>query len=177
MRISNFAATAAMVTATVAVAAGTAHGEPGAIRSAASDVGYSVAVGNDGQSITTQADNGVFSLADGAVLLRNNAGAEVGSIPLTYTATDGQSVSFAPQISADGRGLTLNTGTLPLHKVAGDCWAEVQRAAPGAAIGALIGFLVGWLFIIGWLFTTVIGAAIGLAVAGGPALADACLNR
>ncbi|CAM2760299.1 DUF2273 domain-containing protein [Skermania piniformis] len=169
----------ALVAATLGVATGTAHGESSlpAIQSAERGIDYSMSVADDGQSITTSVTNGSFTLNDGAVLLRNNAGAEVTAIPTRYTATDGQTVSFVPQISDNGGTLTMNTGTLPLRPVAGDCWYEVQRAAPGAAIGALIGFVVGVLFIFGWLFTTVIGAAIGLVVAGGPALADACLNR
>lgn len=177
MNIRRFTATAVMAIATVGIATGTAHGEAaGFTAPVVQGAGYEVAVQDAGRSITTTTAAGSFRLDGNVVSLTDAAGASIGKIPLVYQAA-GQTVAFTPAIASDGRTLTMSTDAQPTARtIAGTCWDEVQRAAPGAAVGALIGFLVGVFLIAGWLITTPIGAAIGLAVMGGPALGEACLG-
>ncbi|WP_068271931.1 hypothetical protein [Aldersonia kunmingensis] len=194
MKFSRITVTAAMAITAVAVATGTASADPApavpADSAAVTAPGY---LGNDhginyrtflndaGRAITTTIDAGMFTLAGDAVTLTDRFGAVVASIPLAYEFA-GHRVSVAPLIADAGRTLTVTpqvgTTDAALKNVdANWFFAELNRAAPGAAVGALIGGAIGLLgFIVGVIPGAIIGALVGLVVVGGQPLIDSAFS-
>ncbi|GAA5052773.1 hypothetical protein [Nocardia callitridis] len=198
MKYKKFAATAILAAAATGITAGTAYAEPvpappvaqqqsGAAQSVTGEdqgVEYALALADEGKSVVTSVTGGAFSLASDnqSVSLKNAEGATVTTIPLTATAK-GQQVPIAANISEDGTRVTLTPELAPTAAapstaefIGAQDWffAELQRASLGAAVGGLIGAAVGILFFgVGILPGAVLGAIIGLAVAGGPELLNA----
>ncbi|WP_327118258.1 DUF3482 domain-containing protein [Nocardia sp. NBC_01730] len=198
MKYKKFAATALLAVAATGVTAGTAYAAPVPAPPAAQDqattsptvtgadqgVGYALQLADAGKSVVTSVTNGVFSLDTDkqSVSLKNAAGETVTTVPLVATAK-GQQVQIAANIADEGRQLTLTPQVAPTANapvaaefIGAQEWffAELQRASLGAAVGGLIGAAIGILFFgVGILPGAVLGAIIGLAVAGGPELLNA----
>ncbi|MEU7629690.1 hypothetical protein AB0C34_06840 [Nocardia sp. NPDC049220] len=198
MRYKKFAATALMAVAATGVTAGTAYAAPTPAAPAAQDqaatsptvtgtdqgVGYLLQIADTGKSLVTSVTGGAFSLDSDqqSVSLKNSTGDTVTTIPLTATAK-GQPVQIAANIADEGKQLTLTPQVAPTANapvaaefVGAQEWffAELQRASLGAAVGGLIGAAIGILFFgVGILPGAVLGALVGLAVAGGPSLLNA----
>ncbi|WP_069162559.1 hypothetical protein [Nocardia altamirensis] len=198
MKYKKFAATALLAVAATGVTAGTAYAGPAPVPPAVQDqapavttvkgqdhgVEYALAIADAGKSLVTSVTGGAFSLdADKqSVTLKNVAGETVTTIPLTATAK-GQPVQIAAVIADDAKQLTLTPQVAPAANapaaaefIGAQEWffAELQRASLGAVVGGLIGAAVGLLFFgVGLIPGVVLGALIGLAVAGGPSLLNA----
>ncbi|MEU8895668.1 hypothetical protein [Nocardia sp. NPDC048505] len=142
-------------------------------------IGYSLDSHPEAGALVTTVTGGAFTLdaANSAVLLHDDAGATVATIPLSITA-DGKRFPLAASIAEDGHQLTLAATTPVLRREnfnsSMDWWNyELNRAAPCAGIGALIGAAVGILFvIIGIIPGAIIGAIIGEIQCGGQDLID-----
>ncbi|CAM4293992.1 DUF6861 domain-containing protein [Nocardia ninae] len=196
MKYKKFAATALLAIAATGVAAGTAYAAPvppavqdqataaQTVKGTDQGVSYALQLADAGKSVVTSVTGGAFSLAADkqSVTLTNAAGEAVTSIPLTATAK-GEQVEIAAAIADDAKQLTLTPKVAPSANapvaaefIGAQEWffAELQRASLGAAVGGLIGAAIGFLFFgVGILPGAVLGALIGLAVAGGPSLLNA----
>ncbi|WP_228542359.1 DUF6861 domain-containing protein [Nocardia sp. XZ_19_369] len=196
MKYKKFAATALLAIAATGVAAGTAYAAPvppavqdqttaaQSVKGTDQGVSYALQLADAGKSVVTSVTGGAFSLAADkqSVTLTNAAGEAVTTIPLTATAK-GEQVEIAAAIADDAKQLTLTPKVAPSANapvaaefIGAQEWffAELQRASLGAAVGGLIGAAIGFLFFgVGILPGAVLGALIGLAVAGGPSLLNA----
>ncbi|WP_234391073.1 DUF6861 domain-containing protein [Nocardia suismassiliense] len=196
MKYKKFAATALLAIAATGVAAGTAYAAPvppavqdqttaaQTVKGTDQGVSYALQLADAGKSVVTSVTGGAFSLAADkqSVTLTNAAGEAVTTIPLTATAK-GEQVEIAAAIADDAKQLTLTPKVAPSANapvaaefIGAQEWffAELQRASLGAAVGGLIGAAIGFLFFgVGILPGAVLGALIGLAVAGGPSLLNA----
>ncbi|MFI9404973.1 DUF6861 domain-containing protein [Nocardia sp. NPDC052316] len=196
MKYKKFAATALLAIAATGITAGTAYAAPvppavqdqttaaQPVKGTDQGVSYALQLADAGKSVVTSVTGGAFSLAADkqSVTLTNAAGEAVTTIPLTATAK-GEQVEIAAAIADDAKQLTLTPKVAPSANapvaaefIGAQEWffAELQRASLGAAVGGLIGAAIGFLFFgVGILPGAVLGALIGLAVAGGPSLLNA----
>lgn len=190
MRRIRLAATAVCALVAVGVGAGTVAAEPVSSPGHTIDsatlvhgnehgIGYTLRY-TEGESVRTTLDGGVFRVVEAGVVIEDEAGTVVTTLPLVFPARD-RLVTLEPIVEADGKSLTLRAIDEPFPgqdtRSAQERWhAEAERAAFGALIGAGIGLAIG-LFggIIGIPLFTAVGAAIGFFVVGGQPLIDAGL--
>src|SRR5699024_4217513 len=109
-------------------------------------------------------DAGAFSFVavDGAVEVRDSAGAVVESIPLTLPGT-GIAAPVDATVGADGRTLTLERveadAVGQFNKLVGEwIWGVQNGGAFGAAIGSVVGC---WLLVFGCIPGLILGGAMG----------------
>ncbi|WP_141717866.1 hypothetical protein [Nocardia altamirensis] len=99
----------------------------GGLVASASDQGvnYKTTTAPDLKTITTTLDNGKFTLtADAsAVKVESATGAKVSEFPLSLKTVAGNTIALAPQVSLDGKTLTLNP------QVSAEVAAEAKTAA------------------------------------------------
>lgn len=179
MRVTKFAAAAALVAATLGVAAGTASGQaPTATHVAGANHGvtYNATWKPDGSSISTTVVGGTFhATSDGtAVDVTAADGAHVGDIPLVYSEA-GHQIRLQPQINAAGTTMTLarpagvaaHTPDTHALKNIGVYLTNttIVDIAVGCAIGAVIGAVF---FVFPAIPGCIIGGIIGYVYAGNP---------
>ncbi|MBL1075601.1 hypothetical protein JK358_14470 [Nocardia sp. 2] len=189
--------------ATTTISATTATAEPAAaeqqpgLRISGTDHGvdFDTAVTDDLRATVSTLQSGRFLATwDGeTVLVTNDSGLEIATVPLKYDIA-GKSVAVAPEITDDGRRLTLTPigeSPVPLRDINAQqrffdvVMANGPAVLGGAALGAAVGFLLGFpagLFIFDIFtipITTVVGifvgAAIGLQQSGGQEAVEATL--
>ncbi|MBL1075602.1 hypothetical protein JK358_14475 [Nocardia sp. 2] len=158
-------------------------------------VAFQTAVTDDHRATVSTLQAGRFlATFDGqAVLVTDEAGLEIATVPLRYDVA-GKTLAVTPEIADNGRRLTLTPigeSDTPVRDINAQrrffdaAAATVPGILGGAAIGAAIGFLIGFpagLFIYDFIsvpITTVLGAIIGGVIgfnqSGGQAAIDAGL--
>ncbi|WP_157534872.1 hypothetical protein [Nocardia inohanensis] len=156
---------AGVVTTVTAAATANAAPEP-----AVSPVSYHASVAEG--TVVVSLEHGSFTRTEAAdaVRIRDAAGAELDSLPLTYLL-DEQRLPIRDEISADGRTLRLtpDLATLDrreLHPVASPLENQlamndlINAVSIGTSVGSLIGTAIG----------AVLGVGVGFAVAGASCL-------
>ncbi|MFC9996264.1 hypothetical protein [Nocardia sp. NPDC127526] len=159
-------------------------------------IAYQVALTEDKRAAVSTLQAGRFLATwDGeAVLVTDDAGLEVATLPLKYEVA-GKTLDLAPAIEDGGRRLTLtpaNQSETPLRDINAQqqffdvVQANLPGVLTGAAIGGAIGFVLGFpagLFVLDFItipITTtvgaIIGAFVGLQQSGGQPAVDAALT-
>lgn len=196
MKFGKITTAVFMAVAAVGITAATANGQPalateqpavvasgGATSGVVSGISYHTTVSPTDKTITWTVDSGRFEVtADGtAVALQTEDGTTVDSTPLRSELA-GLPIAVEPQISADGRTVTLAASMSPQDSAKAAAIADakdissydrlmyqVNKNMPGIVIGAVIGAFIPFL----WLITIPAGAVIGGYVMGGQEFLDA----
>ncbi|QLY32348.1 hypothetical protein H0264_08875 [Nocardia huaxiensis] len=190
-------AAATTIAATTATAEPAPVGQQSPLRIDGTDhgVGFVAALSEDYRAAvgTLQAGRFLATFDGQAVLVTDDSGLEIATVPLKYDVA-GKTLEITPSITDSGRRLTLTPvaeSPVALRDINAQqrffdvVQANLPAVAGGAAIGAALGFLIGFpagLFIFDFItipITTVVGAivggAIGLQQSGGDEAVEAAL--
>ncbi|MGB3772997.1 MAG: ammonium transporter [Rhodococcus sp. (in: high G+C Gram-positive bacteria)] len=188
MNLRRLVVTSAIAVASLGIATGTAYAQPATTTTEStetttesspeenSELNWAARVENGG--VITTVDAGLFLLSDDgtAVVLNDNEGNEVVSLPLSFNL-NGIEFPYGVEFTDEGRTVTLIpnlSAPMGLTPAA----LEQNAASPAENTAATQNFAsqLGLASAVGGLTGTIIGAGVGCLLGGGPVVLPTCLT-